>query len=162
MNPTEYPTSTIAVVAAITLLVAVAGGLLTEIGVWYRELKKPPWQPPDWLFAPAWTIIFILAAYAAIDSYTHAPAAAQAAVIVVFAINAVLNVAWSLLFFKLKSPGLALYEVVLLWLSIISIIVVIQPYSQWGPIALIPYLMWVAFAAFLNYTIVKLNAPGNS
>jgi tryptophan-rich sensory protein len=155
----NYPTTTVAIVATITLVVAVAGGLLTEIGPWYRALKKPAWQPADWLFAPAWTIIFILAAYAAIDSYTHAPDGARAVIIVVFSINAVLNILWSGLFFKLRSPMMALYEVVLLWLSIITIIIVIMPYSTYGPIALLPYLVWVGFAAFLNYTIVRLNAP---
>lgn len=160
MNLTAYPTSTIVVVAILTALVALAGGLLTEIGPWYRELNKPSWQPPDWLFGPAWTVIFILAAYAAIDSYTAAPAEARAAVVWVFVINAALNVAWSLFFFTLKSPMMALYEVVLLWLSIISIMVVIAPYSFNGVLALIPYTIWVAFAAWLNYNIVKLNPPG--
>lgn len=160
MNLADYPLATILTVAAITVLVAVAGGLLTDIGPWYRELNKPSWQPPDWLFGPAWTIIFILAAFAAIDSYTVAPVGARQAVIWVFAINAVLNIGWSLFFFTLKSPMMALYEVVLLWLSIISIMVVIWPFSKYGPAALLPYLAWVSFAAWLNYNIVKLNAPG--
>ena len=160
MNLASYPTSTIVVVAILTALVALAGGLLTEIGPWYRQLIKPSWQPPDWLFGPAWTVIFILAAYAAVDSYTRAPADARAAIIWVFAINAALNIAWSLFFFTLKSPMMALYEVVLLWLSIISIMVVIAPYSFNGVLALIPYTIWVSFAAWLNYNIVKLNAPG--
>ncbi len=155
-----YPSWTVIIVALLTAAVALAGGLLTQIGPWYRQLKKPTWQPPDWLFGPAWTIIFILAAYAAIDSYTNTSGNARTAVVVVFAINAVLNIAWSAFFFTLRSPMMALYEVVLLWLSIISIMVVISPYSPQGVYALIPYLLWVSFAAFLTYTIVQLNAPG--
>jgi tryptophan-rich sensory protein len=162
MSFANYPLFTIVTVAVITLIVAIAGGLCTQIGPWYRALNKPSWQPPDWLFGPAWTVIFVLAAYAAIDSYTQAPPAARSAVVAVFAINAVLNVLWSFCFFTMKSPMLALYEVVLLLLSIVSIMVVIAPYSRSGVWALTAYLAWVSFAAFLNYTVVKLNAPGHS
>ena len=156
----NYSLSTIVTVALLISIVAVVGALFTQIGPWYIGLKKPDWQPPDWLFAPAWTLIFILTGYAAIDSYTNAPEAARKAVIVVFAINAVLNVLWSFCFFTLKSPMLALYEVVLLWLSIVSIMVVIAPFSPYGALALLAYLAWVSFAAFLNFTVVKLNGPG--
>ncbi|MEM7256152.1 MAG: TspO/MBR family protein, partial [Pseudomonadota bacterium] len=114
----------------------------------------------DWLFAPAWTVIFILTGYAAVDSYTHAPLGARWVVVIVFCINAVLNVLWSFCFFTLKSPMLALYEVVLLWLSIVTIMIVIAPFSPNGALALLAYLAWVSFAAFLNFTVVKLNGPG--
>jgi tryptophan-rich sensory protein len=158
MTIANYPLPTVLTVVVLTVLVALIGGLATVLGPWYDALKKPAWQPPDWLFGPAWTLIFLLAAYAAIDSYTQAPPTARTAIITVFAINAVLNILWSVLFFKLQSPMFALYEVVLLWLSIVSIMVVIYPYSLSGTLALVPYLAWVGFAAFLNYTIVTLNA----
>lgn len=156
----NYPLSTIVIVTTLIIIVAVAGALFTQIGPWYKALNKPSWQPPDWLFGPAWTVIFILTGYAAVDSYTNAPEGARKTIIIVFAINAVLNVLWSFCFFTLKSPMLALYEVVLLWLSIVSIMVVIAPFSPHGALALLAYLAWVSFAAFLNFTVVKLNAPG--
>lgn len=159
MTIAGYSIWTISIVVVITIAVAAAGAMATELGPWYAELKKPQWQPPDWLFGPAWTLIFTLAAAAAVISYTHASDSGKTAVIAVFVINAVLNILWSVLFFKLRSPMMALYEVTLLWLSIVSIMVVVMPHSRLAALLVVPYLLWVSFAGFLTYTIVKLNAP---
>ncbi len=140
--------------------VAAAGGLATEIGPWYRALRKPSWQPPDWAFAPAWTVIFALTAWAAVLGWQRAPDAAVAAIVVaVFAANGVLNMLWSLLFFKLRRPDWALMEVAALWLSIVVLIATLAGLSTLGAWLLVPYLLWVSFAAFLNLTIVRLNRP---
>ena len=149
------------VVAAIAaVLVATTGGLLTEIGPWYFGLAKPPWQPPDWAFGPAWTVIFALCAVAGALAWREARTpAARGLLVGSFAANAVLNVTWSYLFFTMRRPDLALAEVALLWLSVLALIVIagrIVPRAGW---LLVPYLAWVSFAAFLNYTIVRLN-PG--
>ena len=76
-----------------------------------------------------------------------------------FALNAILNVAWSLFFFRLHRPDWALAENVLLWLSVLALIVVLAPFSPVSSCLLAPYLVWVSIAAFLNWTIVRLNAP---
>lgn len=152
-------TSIVAAVAAI--VVSVIGGVLTEIGPWYRGLRKPSWQPPDWLFGPAWTLILGMAAAAGVLGWLGAAEVdgGQARVVVLFTINAVLHILWSPLFFRWRRPDWALAEVGFLWLSILALIIGLAPYSPTAPWLLAPYLAWVAFAAFLNYTIVRLNRP---
>jgi tryptophan-rich sensory protein len=153
-------TLTICVAAFIATIVAGVGGVLTDVGPWYRALRKPSWQPPDWLFAPAWTIIFALAATAGVLGWLAAPdTAVRIEILALFGLNGVLNMVWSLLFFRMRRPDWALLEVGPLWLSILALIVVLWPLSYHAGWSLIPYLAWVSFAAFLNWTIVKLNRP---
>jgi translocator protein len=150
----------IAVAVAGAITVALAGGLLTEIGPWYRSLAKPSWQPPDWAFGPAWTIIFTLTATAAVLTWWELPEGqARTALLALYAINGVLNIAWSVFFFRMRRPDWAFYELVLLWLSILALIVFT---AQWRPLAawmLTPYLAWVTFAGALNRAVVIRNAP---
>jgi tryptophan-rich sensory protein len=146
------------VAAGVAIAVAVIGGLATDIGPWYRALRKPSWQPPDWLFGPAWTTIFTLAALSAAWAWKAAPDAGDRfALVAAFLLNVVLNIAWSLLFFRLRRPDWALVEVVILFLSILLIIFVVRPYSPVSAWLLAPYAVWVAFASVLNLTIVRLN-----
>jgi tryptophan-rich sensory protein len=150
----------VAVAAAGALLVAGSGLLATDIGGWYARLDKPAWQPPDWLFGPAWTVIFALAALAAAAAWVGAPhARGRRRVLVLFGINAFLNVLWSVLFFARQRPDWALMEVGFLWLSIVVMIVLLRPYSRTAAWLLVPYLAWVTFAAALNSAVVRLNAP---
>ena len=140
--------------------VALLGGLTTDIGPWYRSLVEPPWKPPDFLFAPAWTLIFACAAMAGLGAWRRAKSTAMREWIVgLFALNAFLNVSWSLLFFRLRRPDWALYEVVLLWLSIVLLIMFVRRISTASAWWLAPYLAWVTFAAALNRAVVQLNAP---
>ncbi len=151
----------VAVVAAI--LVLGLGGALTRIGAWYSALRKPSWQPPDWLFAPAWTLIGALTAWAGVLVWTSLQTPAErGTLIALFALNGVLNVGWSVLFFTSQRPDWALYEVALLWLSILLLILFAAPRAPFSAWLLSPYLAWVSFAAFLNLTIVRLNAPFRS
>lgn len=144
--------------AAAAVAVASVGGLMTETGAWYRSLEKPSWQPPDWLFAPAWTVIFALTAAAGVLGWRHAPGTSERTrVIVLFAANAFLNVFWSALFFRMQRPDWALAEVALLWLSILVLIVVLARFAVPAALLLLPYLAWVSFAAVLNLAIVDLN-----
>ena len=108
------------IAASVAIFIAVLGGTLTDTGVWYQSLLKPSWQPPDWLFGPAWTLIFALATASAVDAWRSAESRAQREwVIALFALNGFLNVSWSTLFFALKRPDWALIEVAFLWLSIL-------------------------------------------
>jgi translocator protein len=139
---------------------AMMGGLLTEIGPWYRGLKSPSWKPPDWAFGPVWTVILSLCAYAISVAWRDAPSPeARAWIVALFAANGVLHMAWSLLFFKLKRPDWALIEVAALWLSVLAPIVAFSAYSRLAALLLAPYLLWVAVAAYLNYEMVRLNRP---
>jgi tryptophan-rich sensory protein len=146
--------------AMASIAVAALGGLMTEIGPWYHALQKPSWQPPDWAFGPAWTLIFALLALANAYAWvrTRTPGARRA-ILALNLLNGVLNVLWSILFFRLHRPDLALIEVVPFWLSILAMLVVLGRRSSLAGWLLVPYLAWVAFAGYLNWTIVQLNGP---
>lgn len=146
------------VAGGIAFAAALLGGIATDIGDWYRELKKPAWQPPDWLFAPVWTLIFALIAWSAAAAWLAASADERGVrVVLPFAVNLLLNVAWSFLFFRLRRPRLALIELLALWLSIVVLMLALWPISQFAALLLLPYLLWVSFAGWLNRTIVRLN-----
>jgi translocator protein len=153
----------IAVAAASVTLVAVIGGLLTEVGDWYEALRFPSLRPPNWLFAPAWTIIFTLIAAAGVIAWESADSPdARLRLVVLFAINGVLNLLWSPLFFKLKRPDWALYELLPFWASIVALIVELARVSSLAAWLLAPYLAWVTFAGWLNWRVVQLNKPFGS
>ena len=153
-------TSTIVVAALCAIALAGAGGLLTEIGPWYRALRKPSWQPPDWLFGPAWTVILGLAAWSGALAWDAAATAGERTLVgVLFGANALFHLLWSPVFFKLKRPDWALVEVVFLWLSLVALIVGLAPISSLASWLIVPYLLWVTFAAWLNLAVVRLNAP---
>lgn len=145
--------------AAAALCIALLGGLATEIGPWYQALKQPAWKPPDWAFGPAWTIIYACSALGGAKAWLAGDAAGRRAVVLAFAINGVLNVVWSLLFFRLHRPDWALMEVGLLWLSVLALVIVCGRRSREAGLWLLPYLVWVAFAATLNAAVVQLNGP---
>jgi benzodiazapine receptor len=155
---TDRPWFPIAFVVAWTVIVLAAGGAVTNVGTWYQSLRKPSWQPPDWLFGPAWTLIFILASLAFVQAW-RGQEAGRGGLAAVYVVNGILNFGWSLLFFGRRRPDRALVEVVPLWLSIVAMIVAVagmRPGAAW---MLAPYLAWVSFAAVLNRAIIRLNAP---
>jgi tryptophan-rich sensory protein len=153
-------TWTIAVAAAWGVLVGGLGAGLTTIGPWYYSLRKPSWQPPDFLFGPAWTAILAAASTAGVFGWNHAPdTAARVWLVVLFVLNGGLNIAWSLLFFRWRRPDWALVEVVPLWLSILALILFLRPFAPVASWLFVPYLLWVSFASVLNRTIVTLNRP---
>jgi translocator protein len=142
------------------IIVAVAGGVLTETGPWYHQLKKPAWKPPDWAFGPVWTTILVMAAISAalaLDAAADSPA--RNSILTVLVVNSVLNIAWSAIFFKLRRPDWALYEVALLWLSIVALILVLGASSTTAGLLMVPYLVWVSIASFLTFRIVQMNRP---
>ena len=140
------------------ILVAGAGAFLTELSPWYHALKRPSWQPPDWLFGPAWTVILGLASLSLLLALRQSQDRESRLLVAgLFVANGVLNVLWSPLFFKLRRPDWALAEVPFLWLSILAPILLLWPVSWRASLLLLPYLAWVSFAAFLNLTIVQLN-----
>jgi tryptophan-rich sensory protein len=142
------------------VVVAGLGGAATDLGPWYRALKQPSWQPPDAAFGPAWTLIYLLTATAAVRVWLRATSArARARWLGALALNGALNIFWSWLFFKAKRPDWALAEVPLLWASIVVLIALARRDDALAALLLVPYLMWVAFAASLNLAVVRLNGP---
>lgn len=143
----------------LSLLVGGLGGAATEIGPWYFQLQKPSWQPPDWLFGPAWTTLYILTSIAGVKAWRRADEVQRRYFLGALLLNLVLNLLWSLIFFTSQRPDIALLEVVPLWLSILLMVLLVRSYSPQSALLMLPYLGWVAFAAYLNWTIVNLNAP---
>ena len=150
-------------IAALTVLLMLGvGGWMTTIGSWYQDLRKPAWNPPNWVFGPAWTVILGLAAWSGVLAWTNASLSTERVrILVLFGINIVLHMLWSPLFFNLRRPDWALIEVPFLWLSIVALMFGLAPLSSASSWLLAPYLLWVTFAAFLNLTIVRLNGASS-
>tara|TARA_B100001059_G_C17602262_1_gene460160 strand:- start:57 stop:533 length:477 start_codon:yes stop_codon:yes gene_type:complete len=144
-----------------SLTVALVGGYLTQLDEWYFSLIQPDWKPPDWAFGPIWTIILILCAVSAAISYKKSTGNPEfrKRLIYLFILNGVLNIVWSLIYFYLKRPDIALFEVVFLWGSILLLILHTKKYSQLSAVLLVPYLVWVSIAITLNFKTVNLNGP---
>jgi len=140
----------------VCLAVGAGGALLTRphLRSWYRPLRKPRWNPPDALFAPVWTALYVTMAVAV---WLVWRAGASWWRLVPFAVQLALNLGWSGLFFALRRPDLALVEIVVLWVSIALTIVVFAPVSSAAALLLVPYLSWVTFAGALNLRIWSLN-----
>jgi benzodiazapine receptor len=148
----------VAVVAALVL--TVGGGLLTPIDGWYAALRKPAWNPPNWVFGPAWTLILGFWAWSGVIAWRGAAGAdAQMAVLILYGVNAVCHFAWSPLFFKARRPDWALIEVVFLWSSLLALLIFTRPFSVLASWLIVPYFVWVSFAACLNAAIVARNRP---
>ncbi len=146
------------VAAVAAVLVAVAGAVATTTDAWYKRLRVPAWKPPDWAFGPVWTVIFALTATSGVLAWNgEAEPRARAVLIAAFALNGVLNIAWSVLFFTLRRPDWALIEVAGLWLSIAVLVLVTGRVSMTAGLMNVPYLAWVSVAACLNQRIVRLN-----
>ena len=149
------------VLIAVLLVLAVGGigGAATEIGPWYLQLIKPTWQPPDGAFGPVWTLLYITTSIAGVRAWRNADAQEKKYFLAAVLMNCVLNVMWSVLFFKLHRPDLALMEVGALWLSVLLITVLPWSYSRVSTWLMLPHLAWVSTAAYLNLDIVRLNGP---
>jgi translocator protein len=148
------------IAAAAAVAVAVLGALMTDLGTWYANLRQPPWKPPDWAFGPIWTTIFALAAAAGVIGWRRAPnRASSELMLTLFAANGFLNVLWSLLYFRLHRPDWALYEVPLLWASVLALIVLLARFAKPAAWLLVPYLVWVSIEAVLNWQTAALNGP---
>ncbi len=152
-------------VALIIALAAplVIGGLssistISSIPTWYRGLSKPPWNPPDWAFGPAWTALYILMGVASwlVWRYGWDNRSVRVA-LRVFAVQLLLNGIWSVLFFGLRSPGIALVEIGVLWCMILATVVLFARRDLLAGAILVPYLLWVTFASALNWEVWSLN-----
>ena len=145
--------------AGAAVATALLGGLATDLSPWYYALRQPPWKPPDWLFGPAWTLIYTLTAAAAVLAWEACPAGPRRrALLWAFGSNAVLNIVWSWLFFTLRRPDWARIEVVVLLASVALLVVVSGRQRRLAGWLLLPYLLWTAFAGWLNCAVVRLNA----
>jgi tryptophan-rich sensory protein len=127
-------------------------------GAWYASLAKPAWNPPDAIFAPMWTALYVLMAVAAWLVWRRAGFAGAGTALALFVIQLVLNALWSYLFFGLNRLDIAFLEIVILWLAILLVLVLFWREDWRAGALMIPYLVWVGFASCLNFALWRLNA----
>jgi len=141
------------------LLVGVSGSLVTATSVreWYPQIQKPSWTPPGAVFGPVWTVLYVLMGVSAWLIWRDIVGNARRTAMLIFTTQLVLNGTWSLLFFGLRSPGWAALEIVLLWSSIVATMLAFVRISRLAAGLLLPYLLWVSYAATLNVAIWNLN-----
>lgn len=132
--------------------VAAIGSSVTtpEIGGWYATLQKPPFNPPNWIFGPVWTLLYAMMAVAAWLVWRRQGVTGARGALALFVLQLLLNLAWSILFFGLRSPGAALVDILLLWSAILLTSRTFAIHSRPAGLLLLPYLAWVSFAAVLN------------
>jgi translocator protein len=137
--------------------IAALGGYLTSqgLGQYYQTLAKPTWTPPGYVIGMVWQVLYGLMAVSAWlvwrrTGWYHLG-------IVLFIVQLLLNLGWSYVFFVMQCPENAFYELSVLWVSILSTAILFWPVSRIATLLLIPYLAWVTFAGYLNYTIWQMN-----
>jgi translocator protein len=124
---------------------------------WYAALDKPVFNPPDWVFGPVWTILYLLMGISLYLIWKSPASPIRKLALIIFGIQLVLNFAWSFIFFYFQQPGFALIEIVILWFSILAMIIVFHRINRVAAYLQIPYLLWVTFATLLNASIWWLN-----
>ncbi len=144
---------------AICLGCAGIGSLLTlpSISTWYKTIRKPRWNPPNWLFGPVWTLLYLCMAVAAWLVWRQSESRSVGLALTLFGIQLALNLAWSAFFFHYHQIGAAVVDVVLLWIFILATTLEfakVAPAASW---LMVPYLAWVTFASILNATVWSLN-----
>jgi len=145
----------------ISLCACLGAGILgsvfttASIPTWYAGIHKPSFNPPNWVFGPVWTLLYILMGISWYLVWSTGPTKTA---LLFFSIQLVLNVLWSILFFGLKNPVLASMEIIVLWLAILGSIISFYTISKTASFLLLPYIIWVSFAALLAISIALLNA----
>ncbi len=144
----------------VTQLAGIIGSLFTfsAIPTWYATLTKPELNPPSWVFGPVWTTLYILMGVSVFLIWQKGWERRDVKIAVsVYGVQLVLNALWSIVFFGMQSPGLALVNIALLFVSIVSTMILFYKISRPAMYLLIPYILWVSFASYLNYAIYALN-----
>ena len=130
----------------------------TSVGTWYANLEKPSFTPPNWVFSPVWITLFVLMGIAAFLVWNKGLSDQRVKIALsIFAVQLILNVLWSVMFFGLRSPLAGLIEIAILWIAILLSIFYFLKVSNIAGILLMPYILWVSFAAVLNFSIWRLN-----
>jgi tryptophan-rich sensory protein len=133
-------------------------GLFVSTNGWYAGLHKPSWNPPAWVFGPAWTLLYVLMAIAAWLVWREGGWKGQRLALGLFLLQWLLNALWTPLFFGMHRSGLAVAEIILLWLALAATLWSFWRVRRVAGVLLVPYLAWVTFAAALNFTLWRLNA----
>jgi len=148
----------IAFLAPCLAVSAIGGGVTaTSVGTWYQSLAKPPFNPPDWIFAPVWTVLFFMMAIAGWRVWRRDGLRKTRSALMLFACQLMLNLAWSILFFGFRLIGAALVEILVLLLAILATTVMFWQRDRVAGMLFVPYAGWVAFATALNAALWQLN-----
>lgn len=144
---------------ALCLAISAVGGWVTaqSVGTWFRTLEKPSFNPPDWVFAPVWTTLYVLIALAGWRVWRLRGLAGAPAAMAAYATQLALNLGWSFLFFGAREIGLAFAEVLLLFAAIAVNMALFRRIDRIAGWLLAPYLAWVGFASLLNFALWRLN-----
>lgn len=146
----------------ISILITEAAGIIgsifttRSIPTWYASLNKPSFNPPNWIFGPVWTTLFLLMGIALYLIWSKKGKEVKKA-LNIFWLHLGLNILWSALFFGLKNPGLAFIEILILLGFIVYVTILFYRLEKVAGLLLLPYLAWTTFATFLNFTIWRLN-----
>ena len=163
MNPPSLPTASsgrgvLALTGWVVLCLAASGtALFVSPGGWYASLRKPSWNPPPWLFGPVWTLLYVMMAVAAWLVWREGGWKRQSRPLGWFIFQWFLNLLWTPLFFGMHRAGLAFIDIVLLWGAISGTLMLFWRVRKAAGALLVPYLIWVTFAATLNFTIWSIN-----
>ena len=143
----------------IPLAVGAISGYFTTQSVqsWYLTLDKPTWNPPNYVFGPVWTVLYLLMGYSSYRIFEQPESKFRTIALRIYSFQLFLNFCWSFLFFYFNYTGVALLEIVALWASIVSMIVIFRKVDSLAAWVNIPYLLWVSFATALNAAIFYLN-----
>ncbi|MFB0562026.1 MAG: TspO/MBR family protein [Candidatus Lokiarchaeia archaeon] len=148
----------------VSILIAEFAGIIgsvfttPSIPIWYEFLIKPSFNPPSWLFGPVWTTLFLLMGISAYLVWIEGWENKEVKIALsVYGVQLVLNTLWSILFFGLQSPFAGFLGIIPLWIAIVLTILLFYKISKKAAYLLIPYILWVSFAAILNFTIWQLN-----
>jgi benzodiazapine receptor len=142
------------------LCAGIIGSIFTReaIPTWYATLEKPAFSPPNWLFAPVWTILYLMMGISAFLVWRRGLENRQVRVaLIVFLIQLILNALWSVVFFGLEAPFYGVVVIIALWIAILFTVLKFFKVSLWASVLLWPYLLWVSFAAILNVSVWLLN-----
>ncbi len=130
---------------------------VSAIPTWYATLNKPSFSPPNWLFGPVWTILYLLMGISLYLIWKSKPSLLKGFTEKLFYTQLLLNAAWSVIFFGMQQPLVAFLEIILMWIMIALTIMSAKKLNKTAAYLLIPYLLWVSFATLLNGAIVLLN-----
>ena len=144
---------------SIPLLTGAVAGIVTSsnIATWYASLNKPFFNPPNWLFGPVWTALYILMGISLFIVWKQPHTRMRKQALQVFFVQLLFNFAWSFIFFYFHQPGIALIEIIILWFAILIMIITFSRLNRWSAYLQLPYFGWVTFATALNASIWYLN-----
>lgn len=156
-SPSAIQWPILAAYVAVPLFLGTAIGLLTDPGAWYDDLEKSPLNPPGEVFGPVWSVLYVLIGVAGYLAWSAPGTHGLRTAMSLWAAQLLLNLAWTPIFFGAESPELALVEIVVLLLVIVATIVAFARRSVTAAVLMVPYALWVAFAAYLTWYIVANN-----